>query len=218
MTRRFGWGLAAAVVAAAVGCAGRQETSEREQKATPAARQIEASQARSQQALDEAAKAQQQASEQSRKAQEARRAAQQAEAEARAAQERAVQATQRWRDEQARAVQAQQVASRATQEAARVAQAAQAQASEVLAGQGPRRQGSEQLVSGQVTGASGDRITITSRDGVQRSFGLTPRTQVRVDGEQASPARIQQGDDARVAYDPSSGAAVRVEIESGGGR
>jgi len=213
MARRIYLTVAASVMAAAVGCAGRQQASERQ--SSPAARQIEASQARSQQALEDAAAAQRRAAEQSRRAQEARRAAQQAELEARAAQQRAVTAAQRWRDEQARAVQAQEAANHATQDASRVAQQAQAQASEVLADQGPRPQGAERTASGSVTEASGDRITITPGDGVPLSFGLTPRTQVEVDGRQASPAQIQQGDDARVAYDPSSGAALRVVVRSG---
>jgi hypothetical protein len=211
MANRYWWAAAAGLVAVA-GCAGKQKADERQ--ASPAARQIEASQARSQQALEDAAGAQRRASEQSRKAQEARRAAQAAELEARAAQQRAVQAAQRWRDEQARAVQAQELANRATQDAARVAQQAQAQASQVLADQGP--QAGERTAAGQVTEASGDRITITPGDGVPLSFELTPRTQVEVDGRQASAGEIQQGDDARVAYDPSSRAAVKVVVRSGG--
>jgi colicin import membrane protein len=198
------------------GCAGRQQQAKQEE--SPAAKQISASQERSQQALDQAAVAQREASDQARRAQEAAREAEGAESEARQAQERAVAAQQKAANEQKKAVQAQEDANRATELASGVAAQAQQQASQVLSEQEKVASG-QRMFKGSVIEADQGRLVVSSERG-PLSFALTPSTQVEVDGRAATLADIQPGADARVAYDISADGttqtATRVMVSTGG--
>lgn len=191
---------------AGAGCAARQKQAQ--QQESPAAKQISASQERSQQALDQAAVAQRGASEQARRAQEAARESQRADTAAKEAQERAVAARETARNEQTKAVQAQEEANRATQQASGVAAQAQQQASQVLSEQESGQAG-QRVLAGSVIEADQGRLVVSSDRG-PLSFTLTPSTQVEVNGRAASLADIQPGADARVAYDTSPDGATQT--------
>jgi colicin import membrane protein len=201
---------------AGAGCAGRQQA--KQEQESPAAKQISASQERSQQALDQAAVAQREASEQARRSQEASREAQRRESEAKEAQERAVAAQQTAQNEQKKAVQAQENANRATEQASGVAAQAQQQASQALSEQ-ERVAAGQRMYKGSVIGADQGRLVVSSERG-PLSFALTPSTQVEVDGRAATLADIQPGADARVAYDIAADGttqtATRVMVSTGG--
>jgi hypothetical protein len=95
------------------------------------------------------------------------------------------------REEQARA-EVQQLEIKARQDLERATQ---------LALQAEQAQGL-QSATGRVAQASPSRVLLQLQDGRMMSFQVDDRTRVLVGAEQRSVADIQQGADARVAYDP----------------
>ncbi len=196
----------AGTLAVASGCAARQ----REASTNPAARQVTASQQRSEQALDSAQKAQQRASEQQRKATEAQRDVQDA-------QRRLAEAQRRAENETLKAQQAQQQANQATRQATQEASQAQQQAASQLANQQQIVSRGEQVVSGQVASASPTELVLQAPSGQPSTFAITPDTRVLIDGRRASAAEIVQGGEARVSYDVTgrSPTALSVHVMTG---
>lgn len=198
--------LAGAVLVTS-GCATARQ---HEANNNPAARQVAASQRRSQQALDSAQKAQQHASEQQRKAAEAQRDVQEA-------QRRLADAQHRAEAEAAKAQQAQWEANQATRAATQEATQAQQQASRQLANQEQIVTRGEQVVSGQVSSASSTQVVLQQPGGQPATFAVTPDTRVMIDGRRASAAEIVQGGEARVAYDVTgrSPRALSIQVMTG---
>jgi hypothetical protein len=181
----------AGALAVTSGCA----TSRQGQASTnPAARQVSASQERSQQALDSARKAQQRASDQQQKAAAAQR-------EVQDAQRRLAEAQRKAETETAKAQEAQRQANQATGQATREAQEAQQAASQQLANQTEIVGRGEQVLSGQVARATSNQIVLHPANGQETTFSITPDTRVMIDGRRASANEIVQGGEARVAYD-----------------
>ena len=187
---RYALPCAGLLVIGGGGCAGRQ-TAE-----SPTARHVQGAQRESQQALDRAAESQKRASKQGERVAQAQREVQDAQRRLTEAQERLV-------GEQAKAEQLQQEAIQARTQANREAQAAQQEASRALTQQGEHVKRQEQTFSGQVSQATSDSIVVTPQAGEPMRFKVTGDTQVQIDGRQASSADIQQGGDARVAYQVS---------------
>lgn len=181
----------AGALAAASGCATSRQS---QAPGNPAARQVSASQARSQQALDDARKAQQRASEQQQRAADAQREVQEA-------QRRLAEAQRRAETETSKAEQAQREANLATTRATREAREAQQAATRQLANQSDLVARGEQVLSGQVARASPTEIVLHPASGQETSFAITPDTRVVIDGRQASAGDIVQGGEARVSYD-----------------
>lgn len=196
----------AGLLAAAAGCASTRQ----DHAANPAARQVTASQQRSEQALDSARQAQQRASEQQRRAADAQRDMQQAQRQLAEAQRRA-------EAETARAREAQQQANQATHQAARAAQQAQQQASRQLENQEQIVSRGEQVLSGQVARASPTELVLQPSGGQATTFAITPDTRVLIDGRRASAGEIVQGGEARVSYDVTgrSPTALSVQVMTG---
>lgn len=182
------------------GCAGRQAA------ASPTARHVESAQEQSQQALDRAAEAQKRATKQGERVARAER-------EVQDAQRRLTEAQEQLGDEQAKAEQLQQEAIEARRQATRDAKAAQQEASRALAQQGEHVKRQEQTFSGQVSQATADSIVVTPQVGEPMRFKVTGNTEVQIDGRRASSAEIQQGGDARVAYQVSGAEPTAVVIQ-----
>lgn len=199
----------AGALAVTSGCASRQSNNA---STNPAARQVSASQERSQQALDSARKAQQKASDQQQKAATAQR-------EVQDAQRRLAEAQRRAETETAKAEEAQRQANQATGQATREAQQAQQTASQQLANQTQLVERGEQVLSGQVARASPTEIVLHPASGQETRFEITPDTRVMIDGRRASPGEIVQGGEARVAYDvtgrSSAPTARTVQVMTG---
>ncbi len=187
---RYALPCAGLLVMGGSGCAGRQSA------ASPTARHVESAQQRSQQALDRAAEAQKRASRQGEVVAQAQR-------EVQDAQRRLTEAQERLGNEQVKAEQLQQQAIEARTEATREAQASQQEASRALSLQGEHVKRREQTFSGQVSQATADSIVVTPQVGEPMRFKVTDNTRVQIDGRQASAGEIQQGGDARVAYQVS---------------
>lgn len=204
--KRWALPCAGLLAVAGAGCAG---TRERQQTVNPAARQVTASQERTEQALASAAEAQKRASEQQRRAADAQAAVREAQRRLDEAQRRAEAETQKAR-------QVQDEANEATRQATRQAQEAQQHASQQLANQAQIVARGEQLVSGQVTRVSPNQLEVRAQ-GQAMTFTLTPETRVQIDGRQASAAEIVQGGEARVAYEAtgSEPTARTVQIMTG---
>ncbi len=184
---RYALPCAGLLVIAGSGCAGRQRAE------SPTARHVESAQQQSQQALDRAAEAQKRASEQGARVAKAQREVQEA-------QRRLTESQQQLEKEQKKAEQLQQQAIEARSEASRQAEASQREASRALAKQGEYVERQQQTFSGQVTQATPDSIVVTPQVGEPMTFRVTDQTRVHIDGRKASAAEIQQGGDARVAY------------------
>ncbi len=187
---RYALPCAGLLVIGGSGCAGRQ-TAE-----SPTARHVQSAQQQSQQALDRAAEAQKRASRQGERVAQAQREVQDAQRRLTEAQERLV-------NEQAKAEQLQQQAIEARMQATREVEASQQEASRALTQQGQHVKRREQTFSGQVSQAAADSIVVTPQVGEPMRFKVTGNTQVQIDGRKASSAQIQQGGDARVAYQVS---------------
>lgn len=197
----------AGALAVASGCA---TTRQREASNNPAARQVTASQQRSEQALESAQKAQRHASDEQRKAAQAQRDVQDA-------QRRLAEAQKRAEAQTAKAEQAQQQANQATRQATQEASQAQQQAARQLANQEQIVSRGEQVVSGQVASASPTQLTVQPQNGQPTTFAITPDTRVLIDGRRASASEIVQGGEARVAYDVTgrSPTALSVHVMTG---
>jgi hypothetical protein len=200
------WGaLSCAGLLALAGCAafGRDRATA---SPDPGARQVAATQQQSEKALEQAKKAQEKATEQANKAA-------QADQEVQEAQRRLAEAREHARVEHERARQLQEEANRATEQASAQARESQEQAARSLAQQTDRAQRGEQVISGQVLRATSDAITVRPQGKDDpMTFRIDGRTRVRVAGQQASATDIQQGEDARVAYEVSGTEPVATEV------
>jgi colicin import membrane protein len=194
----------AGLLAAGSGCASRQASE------SPTARRVASAQEQSQAALDRTAKAQERATEQGERVAQAQRELQEA-------QRRLSEAQARVEQEQVKAERLQREAIQAREEATPRASAAQQEASRALTQQGEHVQRQEQTFSGQVTQASADSLVVTPETGEPMTFKITDATEVRIDGRRASAADVQQGADARVAYQISGAeaAATTVQVMTG---
>lgn len=208
------WGRAAAggLLAAAVavgGCAHRQAreaaspgtpAQQAQRSADAAARQAASTEQQLAQARKRLEAAHQASIQAERQRAQARQQVQQAD-------QRAVEAQQRIGQEQARVSQLEQAA-RQEREAATDA-AVQAQlASEQAQGL--------QTVAGRIAQTAPDHVVLEVPGGRTMSFPIEARTRVLVGTEQRSVADLQQGAEARVAYDPreSEPAAVVIHVNS----
>jgi hypothetical protein len=193
---------------AGAGCAGMR--GERAEQGSPMAQRVAAQQETSQKALQAANDAQKKASEQEQRSAEAQ-------ADVRKAQQALTEAQQRAVQEQAKAQQLQQEANVLTQRASQEAQQAQRVAAETLTEQGQQVRRGEQSAAGEVTRATPNQLAIRSRSGDSMTFRITDRTQILLDGQPASAAEIQQGADARVAYEIGGPqpTAIHVQVMSG---
>ncbi len=142
--------------------------------------------------------AQERADEQQHAAQEARLAEQQAEQARQEADERAQAAERQEQEAAQRARVAEQQAERARQQADQ----AQPSGHQVISS-----------VTGRVAWVSTDQLQLREGSGRSTTFQLEPQTSVTIDGRQASIAEVQQGADARVSYDWSSGQRIADQIE-----
>jgi hypothetical protein len=186
-------GYLGAVALTAIGCA----TSQREQSANPTAQAVQSQQRQSQEALNRANEAQKRASEQQKKATRAQEDVQRA-------QQALIQAQQNARREQAKAEQLQHEAQAISSQAAQQAAQSQREAAQSQTQLGRQVEQGQITMAGEVVAASGDQLVLQPRSGEQpMTFRVTNQTNVRIDGQQASLAELQQGEDARVSYQAS---------------
>jgi hypothetical protein len=77
-----------------------------------------------------------------------------------------------------------------------------------------------QSATGRITQTSGNRMVLEVPGGRAMSFQLQPRTRVLMGTEQRSVTELQQGAEARVAYDPREPdpAAVTIHVSPAGSR
>jgi hypothetical protein len=202
---RYALPCAGLLAISGTGCAARQSAD------SPTARHVQGAQERSQQALDNAAKAQERATEQGERVAQAQREVQEA-------QRRLTEAQRKLESEQQKAEELQQQAIQARREATEQAEVSQREASRALATQGELVDRQEQTFSGQVSEATSDALVVTPQSGEPMTFKVTNRTQVQIDGRQATAAEVRQGADARVAYQMSGAGATATTIQviSGG--
>ncbi|BDG01260.1 hypothetical protein [Anaeromyxobacter oryzae] len=207
-TRRWALPCAGLLAMAGTGCASMR--GEKSEASNPTANRVQAQQETSQKALESANDAQKKAADQEQKAA-------QAQAQVQKDQQQLTQDQQKAEQQQAKAQQTQQQANQLTQQSSQQAQQAQQQASQTLAEQGQQVRRGELTVAGQVTRASSNQLAVRSRSGDDMSFRITNQTQILLDGQPASAADIQQGADARVAYEAGGTVptATHVQVMSG---
>lgn len=198
-------GLLAGTLAA---CAGRQEKEQRAQAPPPTP-------------AEQAQRAAQQAAQQAQQADKDLAAAQQ---RLKAAHQEAVKAEQAHAQARQAVVQAEQQAVQAQQRVAQERSTVQqldaqvqqrreqaAVAAEQAAFAAEQAQGL-QSAQGRITEASPWRVVLETEGGRRMSFDVDQRTRVMMRGEQRSVAELQQGADARVAYDPRGNVPAAVAI------
>lgn len=220
MTSKTCTALAAASLALAASCA----HGERKQAAAPPAASAQPGAAQTQQTT----RAQQAAQTQAQQAQAAAAASDRDLAQARqqldAAHQSASEAEQRRAQARQQLEQADQAAGQAQQrvsaEQARVqqldaasreqhARAEQAAMNAQIAAEEAR---GLRTVSGRIAESTPTHVLLQQPDGRTLAFDVVPRTKVLVGAEQRSVADLQQGADARVAYDPRSGTSTAEVI------
>lgn len=180
------------------------------QAQAPTAQPARSPQEQSQEALRRAADAQKKASDQEKRAQAAHQDVQRAQQEAQQAQRKLAEAQQKEQQELAKTQQLQLEANQETQRAAQQVQQGQQAAARGLAQ--PFARGG-QTMSGQVAQATADELVLRTQGGPPVTFKVDDRTSVRIDGRQASTTEIQEGAEARVAYDSSSPQPTAISIE-----
>ncbi len=179
----------AALVALAAGCSHAQTPAERTRAAAD----------RSQQAF-------QQAADDQKKLEEQQKRIDAAHAQVVKDQKALADAQRREEQERMKAQQLQQLANQhleqATQQASQARMAATAGEAQGL-----------QTIAGNVAEASPNRVVLQTPGGRTMSFRVDDRTQVLVGSEQRSAGDIQQGADARVAYELSGGQPTALTIQ-----
>ncbi len=200
MTTRTWSGAAVVVAIAFAGCAhgGRQQQSPQAAASSEAQRAAQQA-AQTDRALAQARQQLEAARQETGKSQQAQGQARQQLAQA---EQRASQAQQRLSQEQAH-VQQLEAASRQQHEQAALA-AARAEAAAEQAQLAAEEAQGLRTVAGRVTEASPSRVILESRDGQRTAFQVNATTKVLVGSQPRSIAELQQGADARVAYDPRS--------------
>ncbi len=197
MTRRMSFAVVlAAVLAAAAACAHTKTPEERTRDAAE----------RSQEAFERAADDQKALQDEDKKVNEAH-------GQVVDAQKSLAEAQRREEQERAKAQQLRDRASANLEKAGQAAQQARASA-DATAPHGL------QTASGSVADATAGRLVIQTPGGRVMAFRVDDRTQVLVGSEARSPAAIQRGADAQVAYDASGGGqptALTVQVTPVGG-
>lgn len=77
----------------------------------------------------------------------------------------------------------------------------------------------DQTVTGRVTDVTAHSISIESGEGAAKTLHIVPQTVVTIDGRDARPDEIQQGQEVRASYNTQEGrdVAVRIVSEGSGG-
>lgn len=152
--------------------------------------------------LGEARDAQQKAAEQEKNVAAARQ-------EVVKAQQQLAAAQRRESDEQAKLQQLQQQANQRAQQARAVAPAG-APAPGVAGSALPQ---SAQIISGHVLQARPNQLVLQARNGQTLTLDVNDQTRVVIGGEQRSASELQQGADARVSYENTTGRPTAVMVE-----
>ncbi len=75
----------------------------------------------------------------------------------------------------------------------------------------------DQVVSGTVTSATSFSVSLKSPLGEEKTLEIVPQTVVTIDGREATPLELEEGQEVRASYNQVSGRDVAVRIESVGG-
>ena len=173
------------------------------------AEQASATDEQSKQEMRQAQEAQQRAAEQEKNVSAARE-------EVAKAQQQLAQAQRREGEERAKFQQLQQQASLHMSRAQATQQAGPAPAAGapgVPAPAGQQALAGPQTISGHVLQARPNQLVIQERNGQTLTLDVNDRTQIFVGSERRSAAELQQGADARVAYDNASGRPTALTVE-----
>jgi hypothetical protein len=73
----------------------------------------------------------------------------------------------------------------------------------------------DQLVRGKVSKVSKDEISITPRGGEAKTLKIKPETTVTINGKDAKPTQLKQGQMVRASFSSQGGDDVAVKIEVG---
>lgn len=177
----------------------------------PTTREVASSQQASEQALKRAADAQKAATEQAQKSAEAQ-------ARVRSDEEKLRQDQDTARQEQAKAQQLQLQGNQESQQATQQAQQQQRRAASALAQQTQDVSKGQQVAAGLVTQVRPDEVVVQPPSGQAMKIRINDSTQVKIHGRASSADQIQEGQQARVAYEPSVNGptAVSINVSSAG--
>lgn len=70
------------------------------------------------------------------------------------------------------------------------------------------------MLSGRVLDVTPESVSIDTRDGQTKTLEIVPQTVVTLDGQSATPADIQQGQEVRASYNTQDGRDVAVTISA----
>lgn len=200
-TRTWSGRAAAGLLVALAGCAHHAaQQGEAGPAEPPQVRRADAQAAQADQAVAEAQRRLQAANQASIAAEQQRA---QAQAQLAQGQQRAEQAQQRIAVEQTNLQRAEEAARQSHAQATDAAMQAQLQAEQA---QGLRS------ASGRITEATPSRVVLQAANGQTSVFEIDPRTRVLMGTQARSIADLQEGAQARVAYDPRSSPAAAVAI------
>lgn len=76
----------------------------------------------------------------------------------------------------------------------------------------------DQMVRGKVSKVSKDEIAITAKGGEARTLKIRPETVVTINGKDAKPSQLKQGQMVRASFSNQGGDDVAVKIEAGKAR
>jgi hypothetical protein len=76
----------------------------------------------------------------------------------------------------------------------------------------------DQTVRGKVSKVSKQEISITPKGGEAKTLKLSPETVVTINGKDAKPTQLKQGQQVRASYSSQDGDEVAVKIEVGKAR
>ncbi len=72
----------------------------------------------------------------------------------------------------------------------------------------------DQVLSGRVTKTSIDSVSLQSPMGEERTLEIVPQTVVTVNGREATPLELKEGQEVRASFNQVNGRDVAVKIES----
>jgi len=209
MTTRYALPCAGLLALAGACASTSQQSSE---SPNPTTREVASSQQASEQSLKQAQEAQKQATSQSQQAAEAQ-------ARVRSDQEKLRQDQEIARQEQAKAQQLQTQAGQETQQSAQQTQQQQQRAAAALSQQTQETAKGQQTAAGIITRVRPDEVVVQPPSGQAMRFSLNDSTQVQIEGRTSTADEIQEGQQARVAYETSTNGptAVMIRVQGAGG-
>jgi hypothetical protein len=81
---------------------------------------------------------------------------------------------------------------------------------------GAKSHPADQMIVGTISGISAQSLTVEAADGSSRTLQLAPETSVQVNGHDATPGDLHEGQPVRASFSTAAGGDVAIAVQAGG--